>query len=62
MWKFELWHDGQCLREEDGFETESEAEEEGKECAKQRIQYWKDEDAWDGETVDDFDIRVEEVN
>ena len=60
MWKFELWHDGQCLHEEDGFETEAEAEEEGYYSAEQRIQYWKDENAWSGETVEEFDIRVKE--
>lgn len=58
MWKFELWHEGNCLHEEEGFETEAEAEEEGQQSAKDRIEMWKADDAWHGENVEDFDIKV----
>ena len=62
MYRFELWFDGQCLHEDDDvFESEMEAMEEGIESAVERINLWKREDAWHGETVDDFDIRIKEV-
>lgn len=61
MWKFELWHEGNCLHEEEGFETEVEAEREGLQSAKDRIEMWKSDNAWDGETVEDFDIKVKEA-
>lgn len=62
MYRFELWFDGQCLHEDDDvFESEMEAMEEGIESAIERINLWKMEDAWHGETVDDFDIRIKEV-
>ena len=61
MWKYEVWMDGQCLTESDyDFENEIEAEEEGRQAAEDRIQMWKDDDVWDGETLDDFDVRVKE--
>ena len=60
MFKYELWMDGNMLTEESGFENEAEAEEEGKQAAEGRIQMWKDDDAYSGETIDDFDIRVKE--
>jgi len=43
------------------FESEMEAMEEGIESAVERINLWKMENAWHGETVDDFDIRIKEV-
>ena len=62
MYRFELWFDGQCLHEDDDvFESEMEAMEEGIESVVERINLWKMENAWHGETVDDFDIRIKEV-
>ncbi len=59
MWKFELWFDGNMLTESDyEFDTEEEAEEEAKDTAEYKIQLWKIDDAYSGETVDDFDIRL----
>ena len=60
-WMFELWHEGNCLHEESGFDSEEEATEEGYEAAEDRIQMWKDDDVWNGETLDDFDVRVKEA-
>ena len=60
MFKYELWMDGNMLTEESGFEDEAKAEEAGKQAAEDRIQMWKDDDAYCGETIDDFDIRVKE--
>ena len=62
MFKFELWMEGNCLTESDyDYDTDQEAMEDGIESAKDKIMLWKMEKAWDGETIDDFDIRVKEA-
>lgn len=61
MWKFELWHEGNCLAESDfEYEDEQEALEEGTIAAEDRIQEWKDQGCWVGEEIEDFDVRVKE--
>lgn len=61
MFKYEVWMDGNCLSESDyEYETEQEAMEDGIEVAKGRINDWKFDNAWNGETLDDFDIKVKE--
>jgi hypothetical protein len=61
MFKYEVWMDGQCLTESDyDYETDQEAMEDGIETARGKIDLWKLDNAWSGETVEDFDIRVTE--
>ena len=61
MWKYEVWQDGSCLTESDFiYESAEEAEEEGVEAAEDKIALWKIEGAYDGETLEDFDIRLKE--
>ena len=59
---YEIWFDGQCLTEsyDMTYETEDEAYDEGKAEALDRIEEWKSEGCYDGETLDDFDIRITE--
>lgn len=66
MWKYEIWFDSSCIidRTSDDdceYETEQEAMEEAIEDVINRIEQWKCDDAWHGETVEDFDIRVKEA-
>lgn len=65
MYKYEIWFEGQCIIDSDNvdteFESEEEAMEEALEVAEDRIQEWKADGSWDGEKLDDFDIRVKEV-
>ena len=65
MWGYEVWHDGQCLIDSENadvsFESEDEALEEGTWEAENRIQEWKDEGTWNGETLEDFDVMTKEV-
>lgn len=58
MWRFEVWHDGQCLHEEDGFESEQDACDEGDEWVADKIQEWKDEGCYYGEIPSDFEVRA----
>lgn len=60
-YKYELWLDGNMLTEDEGFDTEEDAEEEGRTAAEDRIYDWKANGCWDDETVDDFEIKVMEV-
>ena len=64
MYGYEVWYDGQCLIDSDNvdvkFESEEEALEEGMEMAEDRIQEWKEDGCWDGETLEEFDVRVKE--
>ena len=48
MYKYEIWHDGQCLMDRTG-------------VAEDRIQEWKEDGCWNGETLEDFDVRVKEI-
>lgn len=59
-YKYEIWMSGSLLHSDDGFEDEEEAKEEAKSYIESIIQDWKDEDAYEGETVDDFDIVTED--
>ena len=65
MFKYEIWFDGQCIIDSDNvdaeFESEEEAMEEAKADVEGRIEQWKEDSSYLGETVDDFDIRVKEV-
>ena len=66
MYKYEIWHDGSCIMDRTGaddceYETEEEALAEANSEAENKIQEWKDDDAWSGETVEDFDIRIKEM-
>ena len=66
MWKYEIWFDGQCIMDRAGvddteFESEEEALEEAYEETEDKIQEWKEDGSWDGETLEDFDIRIKEV-
>ncbi len=63
VYKYEIWFDGSCIIDRAGyddteFESEEEANEEALEAAEDTIQYWKDENSWNGETLGDFDIRI----
>ena len=61
MYKFEIWDAGSMLTDSPyDFETEDEAMEEALAEISSRIEYWKIEGTWDGETVEDYDIRVKE--
>ena len=57
-WKYEVWYEGSCLTEDDGYESEELALEAGNEAAEWKIQDWKNEGAYHGEEVEDFDIRT----
>lgn len=57
-WKYEVWYEGNCLAEDDGYESEELALEAGKEAAEWKIQDWKNEGSYDNELIKDFDIRV----
>ena len=65
MYKYEIWFDGQCIIDSDNvdteFESEEEAMEEALEVVEDRIQEWKDDGCYNGETLEDFDIRVKEI-
>ena len=65
MFKYEIWFDGQCIIDGDNvdaeFESEEEAMEEAKADVESRIEQWKEDSSYLGETVEDFDIRVKEV-
>lgn len=59
---WEVWYGGSCLHEdEEIFDTESEAEDEAKEFCKNRMEQWKLDGAYDDETLDDFDIVINNV-
>lgn len=60
-YKFEIWDSETMLTDSPyDFETEEEAMEEGLAEISSRIEEWKSEGCWDGETVEDYDIRVKE--
>ena len=66
MYKYEIWFDGQCIIDRTSyddleFETEEEAIEEAKTEIESRIEQWKEDGGYNGETVDDFYIEVKEV-
>lgn len=63
VYKYEIWHDGSCIIDRAGyddteFESYEEANEEALDVAEDKIQEWKDDNCWDGETLEDFDIRI----
>lgn len=61
---FEIWQDHCCLTElkpEDGqYKCITDAEESALEEIQYRIDSWKEEDTWRGETEGDFEIKVTE--
>lgn len=59
-YKYEIWMNGYLLHSDNGFEDEEKAREEAKSYIESIIQDWKDEDAYGGETIDDFDIVTED--
>lgn len=66
MYKYEIWHEGNCIMDrtgidDDEYESEEEALEAATEEAEDRIQEWKEDGCWDGETLEDMDIRVREI-
>lgn len=63
MYKYYIFMDGQLLTEsyEMEYETEEEALEEGKQEIRDRIDDWKSEGCYDGETMEDFVIEIKEV-
>lgn len=58
MFGYEIWYEGNCIRSNDGYETEEEAEEEARVDIADQINDWKLEGAYHGETEDDFEIRI----
>ena len=58
MWRYEVWFDGNCLYEENGFESEEEACDEADEYVADKIKEWKTDGCYDGETPADFNIVV----
>lgn len=66
MYKYEIWHEGNCIIDRTGvddaeYEFEDDAYDDAEYEVIERIQGWKDDGCWDGETLDDFDIRVKEM-
>lgn len=59
-YKYEIWMSGCMLFSDSGFESEEEANEEALYQIDVIIEDWKLEDAYDGETVDDFDIVIKD--
>lgn len=63
MYYYKLYYDSTLLRDsselDDYFETEEEAEEEGKNAMESRIEQWKFDDAWnEKDDVRYFDVVV----
>ena len=58
MWRYEVWLDGNCLHEENGFDTEEEACDEADSYVLDKIEEWKREGCYDDESPADFDIVV----
>lgn len=64
MFKYMIY-DSPCnmLTESDyEYESEDEAIQEAKEELELRIDEWKSENTWHGETVEDFEVRTKEDN
>lgn len=61
-YKYEIWDGGNCLRESEyEYESEDEARQEAERQIQDMINYWKMEDAYNGEQIEDFDIRIIEL-
>lgn len=59
MFRYELWFEGNCLTETDyEYETYWEAEEEASLDIEGRIDDWKANDAYNGETENDFEVII----
>lgn len=63
VYKYEIWFDGECIMDRTSYddceyETEEEAREEALEDIKTRIEQWKEDGGYNGETVEDFDIEI----
>lgn len=59
-----IWFEGQSLTEttnyDDWFETKDDAYEAACDAVRDKIDEWKSDDTWDGETFEDFDITIKE--
>lgn len=59
-----VWFEGQSLTEttnyDDWFASEEDAYEAACDAVRDKIDEWKSDDTWDGETFDDFDITIKE--
>lgn len=59
---YEVWFDGQALMQSSNadiwFESEIDAEDEAKDAISQKIDEWKSDSSWDGETINDFEIKI----
>lgn len=59
---YEIWLDGQCLIDSENcdehFDSEEEANEVACDAVRDRLDEWKSDGCWDGETFEDFDIRI----
>lgn len=65
MYSYEIWFGGSCiingLNANELFEDENEAEEVAKDAVVDRINDWKIDECYDGETEEDFNIEIIEV-
>lgn len=60
-YKYEVCDGGSCLRESEyEYESEDEARQEAEEQIQDMIDYWKMEETYDSEKIEDFDIRITE--
>lgn len=59
-----VWFEGQSLTEttmyDDWFASKEDANEAACEYIRDKIDEWKSDDTWDGETFEDFDITIKE--
>ena len=53
--------DGRAAKQHAEFESEEEATEEAKADIEGRIEQWKEDSSYLGETINDFDIRIKEI-
>ena len=61
-YRYEIWYDSSCLHEDDDvFDTEKEARAEAEAFCLDRIEQWKLDGGYNGETIDDFNINIIDV-
>lgn len=58
MFRYEIWFEGNCLREDEGFETYEDAEDAANEEVLNIIEEWKEDGSFDDEEPDDFEIKI----
>ena len=61
-YSYEIWMSGCMLHSDNDFESEDEAREEATSHIDDIIEDWKIDDAYDGETVDDFEIIIKDYD